>query len=219
MKKIIYYLRDYGLFETIKRIFIRILGIIGLIESETYVLRFQLPKASVEQPYTNEFRIMQLDREHVREFNRIKYFDFIDGNKIINSKYSRVFIAMESDKIIGYVVCFGPNVHHQIHKMGTWKLGKNEAWIGPTFIVKKYRNKGIHKVLLIECINTMYKLGIEICYTAINKNNIPSIRSFSKVGFDKLGLIKIRRILNCFHRAKIIEFNDLNLIHQKFIKR
>mgnify|MGYP000988208757 FL=1 len=217
MKKIIYYLRDYGLFETIKRIFTRILGIIGLIESETYVLRFQLAKASVEQPYNNKFRIIQLHREHVREFNRMKYFDFIDGNKMINSKHSKIFVAMDDNKIIGYVCCH-TNTEHSIYRMGTWKLKSHEAWVGPSYVIRDYRNKKVNRLLWYTVINEMNKLRIDTFYTAINKNNEPSLKSVINIGFSVIGIIKFRKLFGRTINKEIIDFNKEKELTTKFNK-
>ena len=53
--------------------------------------------------------------------------------------------------------------------------------------------------------------GINSFYTAINENNTPSIKSFTNVGFEKIGVIKIKNVLNISERIKIEEYDDIIL--------
>ena len=215
MQKVLRYFNDNGLLETIKKVLMRVLGIFGLKKSETYILNLYM-NCDIKVEINNlGIRILQLLEEHTDEFNKVKYFDFINIKEKINSKYSKIFIAMDNNKIIGYVCC-NFNTNHLIHNMGFWNLNKDEAWIGPTYVVKNYRNRGVHRALLIKSINEMYRSGIVSFYTAINKNNAPSLKSFRNVGFTKIGIIKIRKILRKTIRQEIIELNDEQVMKSKF---
>ena len=77
--------------------------------------------------------------------------------------------------------------HHTIHGIGTIDLSKNMCWIGPTFVHKTMRRKGMNKAQIIHQIKISSK---ETSYfiTSANSKNIASIKSFAKLGFQR-GLI------------------------------
>jgi len=211
MKKVIRYFKDNGLSETVKRIAIRSLSIIGFKESSSYILNYKSnEKIDAKEISSFKYVLVELNREQRKNFESVNYYDFINADKILKSDNSKIYIAMDKNEIVGYVCCHF-NVEHSIHKMGKWQLEENEAWIGPTYVVKNYRNKRIHKHLLLYSILMLGNDGINSFYTAINENNTPSIKSFTNVGFEKIGVIKIKNVLNISERIKIEEYDDIIL--------
>ncbi|MCO8291380.1 GNAT family N-acetyltransferase [Tetragenococcus halophilus] len=215
MKKIIQYLNDNGLLKTIAQIFKRLAGLTGLLESKTYILKKEIHNEySLAANSTSKYQIKILDVEDIEAFNKMKYFEFLDANKIISSKKMGAIIALKENNIIGYV-CFDSNNEHPIHQLGRWYLEENEAWIGPTYILNDYRNKGLHRILLNKTIENLYYANIRAAFTAINYKNKPSIKSFKKIGFDKIGLIKARNFFNLHSKVRVEE-KMLGSIESKF---
>ena len=213
MKKIIQYIHEYGLLRTIMQIFKRIGEFVGVLKSKTYVLDKEIQK-DLDVITEPKYQIRPLGLDDIEEFNRMKYFDFLDPKNIIESKNKGAIIALNGSRIIGYV-CYDSSSEHSIHKMGKWNLDENEAWVGPTYVDINYRNKGIHRDLLNETIKKLHYENIKNVFTAINYKNEPSVKSFEKTGFRKLGLISIRNILNFYKSIKIDEY-IINSIRSKF---
>jgi GNAT superfamily N-acetyltransferase len=215
MKKVIRYFKDNGFNETVKRIGIRSLSFIGLRESSSYVFNYKSNKEIYDieiSPF--KYELVELRKEQSKNFESVNYYDFINADKILESENSKIFIAMDGNEIVGYVCCHF-NVEHSIHKMGKWQLEENEAWIGPTYVVKEYRNKRIHKHLLLYSILMLGNHGINSFYTAINENNIASIKSFTNVGFEKIGVIKIKNRMNISKKISILD-DGTNTLNTKF---
>ena len=207
MKKLFKFFKDNGLYETTKRIFKKLLNYLGILQSETFML--SLEESSYEHNISElpKYKIERLEGQYLKSFNAMKYYDFLDANKLINSNQSNAIIALDDDKIIGFVCCHR-NVKHNIHELGYWNLCVNEAWIGPTYVIKEYRNRKVHKLMLFETIRMMRSLGVVKFYTAINKYNKASLKSFYNIGFRKIGMIKIRKLLGFKVKTDILSLNN-----------
>lgn len=215
MKKIIKYFKDNGLLRTIKRIFYRVGGKLGLIKSETFVLHQDFKNEKILQDFLPDYKVDILNKENLSDFMAIKYYEFLDPKEIINSKKSNIMVAFDGKKIIGFA-CYHYDTNHTIHDLGKWHLKEDEAWIGPTYVIKEYRSKGVHRLLLIKTISLLNKIGINKTYTAINRNNIPSIKSFKNVGFEIIGTINIQRFFNKIIRLDLKGNKNYKGIMDKF---
>lgn len=213
MKKVVQYLGEYGLLKTIMQIFRRVGGLIGLLKSKTYILKKEIQE-DFNIAITHEYQLKTFVAEDVEAFNKMKYFDFLDANNIVESKKMGATIALDGDSVIAYV-CYDSSSEHDIHKFGRWYLDENEAWVGPTYVKNDYRNKGLHHDLLNKTIENLQNSNIKTVVTAINYKNEPSIKSFEKTGFRKLGLIKLRNFFNCYSIIQVEEYT-LNSIKSNF---
>lgn len=73
---------------------------------------------------------------------------------------------------------------HRIESVGTFDLGDNMAWLGPSFVHHKHRGHGLQKALISIGVNDAPK-SIKSFITSVNAGNIASLRSFEKCGFKK----------------------------------
>ena len=98
------------------------------------------------------------------------------------NKGSRVALIYEN----GEPVAFGWThfKSHSIEAVGTFDLGDNIAWLGPSFVHHKHRGHGLQKVLISLRVNDAPQT-IQSFITSINAGNIPSLRSFEKCGFQR----------------------------------
>lgn len=213
MKKTVQYLGEYGLLKTIIQIFRRVGGLVGLLKSKTYILRKEIQE-DLNVAITSGYQIKTLDVNDIEAFNKMKYFNFLDANNVVESKKAGATIALDENSIIAYV-CYDSSSEHVIHKFGSWYLDENEAWVGPTYVKSAYRNKGLHRDLLSKTIENLQNNNIKMVVTAINYKNKPSIKSFEKSGFSKLGLIKLRNFIGCYSIIQVEEYT-LNSIKSKF---
>lgn len=195
MSKLKAYLNDNGIGKTLNRIFYRISIMTGLRKSETYILKIDLENYQVVESNFPKYDVVLLVDEYLDQFRKVKYYDFLNVDELAESINSGALLAMDSGMIIGFI-CFHRGVNHTIHSLGHWKLDKNEVWIGPTYVKKEYRNNKVHKLILSEAIKMFIQDNVKTCYTGINKNNQPSLRSFRNIGFKTVGELSVRKILN-----------------------
>lgn len=164
MKKLVSSIKNNGYLETIKKALNRILKVLGLLESETYFFEKKIDdirsQSTKEQIYNDNISIKFLDYKEKTQFEYMKYYEFLDTESLLNSEMSKVLIALHKDKIIGFA-CIHRGSNHLIHDLGYWNLSEDEAWIGPTYVIKNYRNRGIHKDLLNRAIEYSYFMGIK----------------------------------------------------------
>lgn len=215
MLKIMNSLKMNGFTKTVVIIINRILKTFGLQVSETYFFQIDLDDAKLQNNNQKLYKLEYLGYDRKMQFESIKYFEFLDVNNLLASNKADILIALDGSKIIGYI-CVHRGINHLIHNLGYWNLNEDEAWIGPTYIIKDYRNKGIHKDLINVIIKDSYSKGIKKIYTAINSKNIPSIRSFSKVGFKLIGRINNRKIISKSISLELLDINDNNILKKKF---
>lgn len=78
---------------------------------------------------------------------------------------------------------------YEIHGLGKFHLTDGECWIGPVFVHKDYRGRGLNK---IQIANQMLDVG-GVCYTSVNAGNQPSIRSFIGLGYKNVGNVVVRK--------------------------
>ena len=61
---------------------------------------------------------------------------------------------------------------------------ENKAWLGPVFVNKDFRRKGLNSFQISLLINEAKRSGINIIETSLNSNNVASYASFIKYGFS-----------------------------------
>lgn len=214
MFKAINSFKTNGFINTVAKIIDRILKKLGLRVSETYFFQIDLNDVELRNSRMKPYKMEYLDHDRKTQFENMKYFDFLDVNSFLVSDKADILIALDESEIIGYI-CVHQGVDHLIYNLGYWSLNDNEAWIGPTYVVNDYRNKGIHGKLINEFVKQGYSNGISKIYTAINSENIPSIRSFSKVGFKLIGRVKIRKTANRKISVELLDINNKNVLKEK----
>lgn len=95
---------------------------------------------------------------------------------------SQLAICEENNRIVAY----GWVHFHRyfVHGVGEIVLSDSQAWLGPFFVDKDYRGKGIQKKMIQYCMkNTPPRYYI----TSANAKNTPSLKSFEKLGFVQIG--------------------------------
>lgn len=73
--------------------------------------------------------------------------------------------------------------------MGKFKLRCGEGWIGPVYVLRSWRGRGINKMLIAEQTKMLKAIGVDTFYTSINSNNKASLNSFKHSGFCEIGRI------------------------------
>jgi len=87
-----------------------------------------------------------------------------------------------------------------------WKF---EACWGNAFTLPKYRNNGLNKLSIKECINFLKSIGIRNVFFTIQKKNYINVKSYSKYNIIKIGegyYFYLNRFLN--FRITIKKINE-----------
>ena len=184
MSKLITCLRQEGLVYTIRKFFCRL----RKKESVTEFLRCQ----SLNQPNKQcSFAVKSLKETDIKDFNRIKFFEHVDGRSYINAENKMILVAYDANHLLGYIAAEW-DVDKKIHGLGNFYLCKGESWIGPVYVKKEYRNNGISSCLINKMSNYLKnQFGIEVFYTCINATNLSSLNSFFKNGYSKVGSVRV----------------------------
>jgi len=106
--------------------------------------------------------------------------------------------------IIGYN-CI--QFRHYTPSWGIYYLGHDEAWIGPAFVKRSYRNMGIHSEITRYGLERLKNRGFKRVVTSVNSRNTPSIKTFTRIGFNRIATIKVRRFFGkTFSKKTIWEY-------------
>lgn len=123
---------------------------------------------------------------------------------------SRVFIVLIDNKPVAFT--WSHYGDYLIHGTGTFCLSSNECWIGPTFVDRHYRGRGLNKA---QIQYQMAHSDAQVYYTSVNVNNMPSRRSFEHWGFKEIGRTIERGWFN--HTRFLIKGEEC--FKRKFIKQ
>lgn len=187
MKKISRYLKEFGLRGIIKKIYAKGLFLLGLKKSVTIFFIKSLHE-NISSTGNDQYLVKILDESDISKFDEMKYFHFIRSKEVVEDPDFMVVIVSHQEKMVGYVILHFGEVH-PIYGLGSWKLDEDEAWLGPAFVIKEFRGKGINSILLNQAAIYSIERGSKKIFTCINQSNVPSIRSFEKNGYHPIGTI------------------------------
>ncbi len=107
-----------------------------------------------------------------------------DYNYIFNDDKSILFVVELDNKIIGFIYAYEKELDEVF-------INK-EVFIEAIFILEKYRNKGIGKLLMKELEKWCYAKNIKYIDIDVMKNNKEALSLYGKIGYKevKIGLRK-----------------------------
>lgn len=162
-------------------------------------------------------------------------FEFIENKKIL-SQYkicgridnkeaakkidngSILFAVFDNADIVAYA--FIHKKHYKLDNKYRFSLQEDERWIGPVFVSKQYRGKGINQFQISTVLDYLDNKSINKIYTSINSKNYPSIVSFMKNNFKIIGLTILKRKLLKQDYFKIINLQDDSIdLKNRIIKK
>ena len=188
MSKVLNYLKYEG-FKTTGEKVIHLLKRCDAITA-FFEASFSDYKGRVEQ-----LRMIELQEELVQEFEKIKFYEHILSKDYINRKDRKLLLGYIGDILVGYVAA-ECEIEKKIYGLGLFSLSMKEAWIGPVYVRRKYRGRGISPVLIKEMMTILQNDGIIHFYTAINEENLSSQSAFKKNGYRKFGTITVQERRN-----------------------
>ena len=144
-------------------------------------------------------------------------FEFItihDFNSLIKYNYSRLKylpcqkwydncsycnIGLFHNRVISFMW-----IHkkpYYINNVGLFAIHDHECWIGPSFVDKNYRRRGVNTIQRACVINNLLKNNPMTIYTSVSSQNTANISNLLKFGFV---LIDICRVKSFFNRKRSV---------------
>ena len=180
MKVLISYLMSEGIIKTVQKVFEKIIHKVSV----TVFLVCRDAQNTVDIPSNISFE--ELRAENLSIFETLKFFQHISGEEILADPQQTAILVKCAGEYAGYAgVQF--ETHRQIHGLCCFILREKEAWIGPVYIKRKFRNRGLNRYTLQFIMDGMKKMGFCAFFTAINSANHSSMKSFMNCGFSDIG--------------------------------
>lgn len=169
-----------GAKNTLKRVWERISAGWGGVSARTTFLSAERIDTGNKIP--PGIKIERMGHEDVQAFDAFNFFPHIKGNEYLGRDGRGAVLCREDGCIVGYV-CYEVSGLKNIHGMGYFQMKENEAWIGPCYVNRFYRGKGINGAMVYRAMKEASAEGAECFFTAINSSNVASLASFKKMGF------------------------------------
>ncbi|MBQ7635311.1 MAG: GNAT family N-acetyltransferase [Bacteroidaceae bacterium] len=183
--KFIQYLRSEGIGGLVSKV-VRILKRKLFGSEGTIFLKADSSIISIPVRENTNVRIEFLNVENCDDFERIKFFAHVHVSDYLAHPQRIVALVRECNEYIGYA-CADFSSPHTIHGLGDFRLDTGEAWIGPVFVKKQWRGKGLNPLMVAKLLNKLREAGIHTIYTCISGDNAASLGSFRKMGFKEWG--------------------------------
>ena len=144
----------------------------------------------------------KIDDEIVRKLkdvvDRDEYFKFKD--RLTRGK--KAFAAIVDSRIIGYAWLslqdeFEPFLGINI------KVNKENGYIYDVYVNPDFRKKGVSTAVCNYMLQYLKMLGYKGVLVAVNTRNIPSMRTFKKMGFFTMNAFRVIRILGARIRLQL----------------
>lgn len=171
------------------------------------------PKINVTTKFLMDDKIELVDWLRIKKCE----YDWICYDKEIESSFENhhhFCILKENENIIGYIkLGVGKTYIHDFDKSIHFR--DKTAFICDTFMLPEYRGLNLGVYLISSASKYLQENGFTQILCHIEKWNIPSVKTFKKVGFTEQGVIRFIRIgfLKFFISNGINIFTDL----EKFI--
>lgn len=212
IKKTIIYWSSGGLGEVFQYAFAHLRKRVYNVSTTVYLYR-DLSEAPAED-YSGALKFRVIGNSSELELLNFKRIETLAYRKWF-SKGSAVVVGFYDGKPVSF--SWGHFHSHQVDQGSGVDLGESAIWIGPTFVDKRVRGKGINKAQIAYQIANLPNT-IKVCLTSANKKNVASIRSFESLGFHKGALVTHHQgilsrktcIRQCFDRGEsFIRFTAL----------
>lgn len=179
IKKFFIYLKTDGLLNTLV---FTLKSITSLIYNKSVTNIYK--RKTCEEDYKNETVIKEVGANEIEsmDFSRLK---LLDWKKWLENK-SHIYVAYIGNEPVGYAWIH----YHSYHFADKYNFGieENEVWIGPSFVKKEFRGRGVQKAL------TQYrlsKINNSTVYTSVSSNNIASNKCMKRNDFEFMGTVNI----------------------------
>lgn len=111
----------------------------------------------------------------------IRYYDL---EQLITAPHIQLMVAQAGDKVIG-------SGYARIETAKPFLKHEQYSYLGFMYVLPAYRGKGVNKLIINVLKDWSFSRGITEMRLEVYHDNIPAIKAYEKVGFEKL-LIEMR---------------------------
>lgn len=111
----------------------------------------------------------------------IRYYDL---EQLITAPHIQLVVAQAGDKVIG-------SGYARIETAKPFLKHEQYSYLGFMYVLPAYRGKGVNKLIINVLKDWSFSRGITEMRLEVYHDNIPAIKAYEKVGFEKL-LIEMR---------------------------
>ena len=148
----------------------------GLEEDVVTIQSLKIGEVDAVAPLVAAFRVTLMSYKGIHAEPDIE-----DGKEelvgYLNKKYP-VFIALEDEKCVGYIVC---------------RIDGSCVWAESLFVCEEYRRKHIASALFAKAEEVAKAYGQDTVYNYVHPNNNGVIAFLKSRGYNVLNLIEIRK--------------------------
>jgi len=153
-----------------------------------------LPKIDIEIKKIEGDAIIEL-KDTV---DRARYLKF--ENRLTKGKAG--FVALVGGRIVCYVWISFQDEYEPFLGMNI-ELNQENGYIYDTYVIPEFRRKGINSAVCNRALEYIKSRGYKGALTAVGGKNIPSIRTFKKLGFVEYEVFRIIRIFGIRFRSSV----------------
>ena len=184
MNQLLKYLQREGVYATLTKVKNKVFK-----HSKSYTIFLKNNGGGGKRIDSSEnFEIERLTEVNRKDFERIKFWDFVNTDEFINNPKQSILLLKVDEEYVAYAA-EEHEICREIHGLGKFQLRFGEGWIGPVYVLRSWRGHGINKALVAEQVKKLKAGGIDTFYTSINSNNEASLNSFKHSGFCEIGRV------------------------------
>jgi len=169
----------------INHIFEQFIAIGYIYKAELSDLKYVPENKDFEFRIINEFDLDIMQINYQKEFNEKIYLDLLSK---LNTPKVDGFIVKNGEDICGYFFLAYGRSESELEKK-YFNVKKN-GYIFSEYVFEKHRCKKIHQYSVYKRLCILKEKKYETATCIIERNNIPSIKSFEKLGFQRY-LVKL----------------------------
>lgn len=183
MNQLLKYLQREGVYATLNKVKNKVFG-----HNKSCTVFLKNNGGGVRTGNIENFEIERLTEVNRKDFEKIKFWDFVNTDEFINNPKQSILLLKAGEEYVAYAA-EEHEICREIHELGKFQLRAGEGWIGPVYVLRGWRGRGINKALVAEQIKKLQASGIDTFYTSINSNNEASLNSFKYSGFCEIGRV------------------------------
>lgn len=187
-----------GLGETIKKIE---RNIISRFYIKKYLYEIDLKNFDENKLKKYNYFFKEIDEEILLKLNQIeeipKFKIEILRDRIKNYKETLNYVAInESNKIVGHFCLALKNIRRNPYINKYLKIAEDSTYCFDDYTIEKFRKKGVHLASLEKRLKESKKLGFKKSIVVIYCSNLPSQKTYEKMGFKKKMYLHEIKIFN-----------------------
>jgi len=149
-----------------------------------------------------DIEIKKVEGDEVIEFkdsvDRARYLKF--ENRLTKGREG--FVALVGGRIVCYVWISFQDEYEPFLGMNI-ELNQENGYIYDTYVIPEFRRKGINSAVCNRALEYIKNRGYKGTLTAVGGKNIPSIRTFKKLGFVEHKVFRVIRIFGIRFRLSV----------------